>query len=203
MFAWALTGKHVSPLSFLMGDEGHHLAASHSTEQNELLLIPSEARRGGVKLWNTTLLSFLGVPERGKALGVAQVVWALQLNRHLSGFQSLKWTALANPETTEAVRFSKLIELVWASCCQPFWVLGLDTNLVQLFLLQRHIQGWQLLSVVFILSSLPVLVIFAMRRLRQNWRTGKLFNHAEIVGGGFFSYKSSVLGQSSSSGRTK
>lgn len=185
MFAWALTGKHASPRSFLLGDGGHYFTACHSTEQNELLLIPSEARSGTVKLSNTTLIP--RCPWKGKALGAAKVEWVLQLNRHLSDFQSLKWTAWANPEITEAVSFSKLTELVRASCCQPFWVLGLDTNLA------GHVscscsRGLYRDGTCFQWCSycLPILVIFAMKRLRQNWRTGKLFNHAEVVGG-FFS----------------
>lgn len=101
------------------------------TTLNRINFYSFPLRQGGVELSFQTLLSFPGVPERGKTLGVDKVVWVLQLNRHLSGFQSLEWTALANPEITEAVSFSKPIELVWAGCCQPFWVLGLDTSLVQ------------------------------------------------------------------------
>lgn len=155
MFAWALTGKHAS-----MGLSWWVMEVTTSqlvTRLNRMNFYSFPLRQGGVEFSFQTLLSFLGVPERGKALGVAKVVWVLQLNRHLSGFQSLKWTAWANPEITEAVSFSKLIKLVWASCChQPFWVLGLDTKVAQVTSAvpsPKACPGIGVLSVVFILSS--------------------------------------------------
>lgn len=57
---------------------------------------------------------------------------------------------------------------------------GLDTNLTQVLSAVPAPEAWPGLAVA-LSGVLPILVISAMRRLRQNGRKGKLLNHAEIV----------------------